>query len=134
MSNPSRSRAVRTLAPVSVGVALAALAACGDSRVRSLSEGISKDSAFKVLGQGAPKGDSLPNMYKHGQYLVQGKMFDVYFFDPKNRKAWTDAAVPDKELTPVIMIDRKVQGWGWGDMDEITEKYHIQARAPGQVK
>ena len=108
------------------------LASCKDSRIRKLDEGISKDSALKVLAQGAPPGDSLLNVYKHTRYLVGGAMYDIYFFDPKNRKVWVDKNVPDKELTPVIMVDGKVDGWGWGDMDDITEKVHIQARTPEQ--
>jgi hypothetical protein len=124
MPNTPRAR----LSAFVIAAATIALTACGDSRVRGLSEGISKDSALKILGEGAPEGDSLRNIYKHDRYLVEGAMYDVYLFDPKNRKAWVDKSVPDKELTPVVFVNNKVEGWGWGDMDELAQKHNIQVR------
>ena len=60
---------------------------------------------------------------------VQGREFDIYLFDADDRKAWTDPEVLDKELTPVVVMDGKVDGWGWGHMDDITSKYGIRLRA-----
>lgn len=82
-----------------------------------------------LVGQGAPAGDSLPNLYRHAQYFVDGKMFDVYFFDPKNREVAVTPEVADQELTPLVMIDGKLAGSGWSFMDDITDKYRIQARS-----
>ncbi|MGQ0766051.1 MAG: hypothetical protein ACT4OZ_10330 [Gemmatimonadota bacterium] len=103
--------------------------ACGDARISQLDAGISKDSTIALLGVGAPADDSLPNFYRHEQYLTDGKFFDIYLYDPRNRKIWKDPLVSDKELTPIVMVDSTLEGWGWAYMDELTAKYRIQIRA-----
>ena len=106
-----------------------AAVACGDSRLSQLDAGISKDSTIKLLAVGAPEDDSLPNFYRHETYLMDGKFFDIYLYDPKNRKIWKDPLVTDKELTPIVVVDSTLEGWGWGYMDEVTAKYRINIRA-----
>ncbi len=118
----------RFLAFATATLTLALLAACGDSRVRSLELGISKDSVLKIIGEGAPPGDSLPNVYKRIQYFVDSKFFDIFLFDPKNRKSWLDPLVTDKELTPIIVVQDKLEGTGWSYADELTAKYKLQIR------
>ena len=108
---------------------LVLLSACEDRRVRQLEVGMSKDSVVKLVGVGAPKGDTLPNVYRHNQYFVDSKLFDIYLFDEKNRKAWLDPEVTDNELIPLVLVDGKLVGTGWGYMDEVTNKYRIQIRA-----
>ena len=121
------SRAHLASLPLAVA-GLVLLAACGDSRLRNLEVGIGKDSLIKLLGEGAPAGDSLPNLYKHEQYFVDGKMFDIYMYDAKNRKAWLDPLVTDEELTPLVVVDGKLAGTGWNHMDGVTDQYRIEAR------
>jgi hypothetical protein len=116
-----------------LGVALAlafavALSSCADKRIRDLDVGISKDSMLKVVGRGAPEGDSLPNIYRHNAYLVQGKMFEVYFFDPENRKLADSVAVHSKELTPIVLLDGRVEGWGWRYASKLSRDYGIPVR------
>lgn len=111
-----------------VGVLLM-LSACQDRRVRQLDVGMSKDSVISIVGEGAPAGDTLPNLYRHNQYFVESKMFDIYLFDEKNRKAWLDPEVRDQELIPLVLVDGKLAGTGWDYMDEVSSKYRIQVRA-----
>jgi hypothetical protein len=114
-----------------LGVALAlafavALSSCADKRLRDLDVGISKDSMLKVVGRGAPEGDSLPNIYRHNAYLVQGKMFEVYFFDPENRDYRdTTVAVSPDDLTPIVLANGVVEGWGWRNASKWAEQYGI---------
>jgi len=126
------ARRVALAATSALGLML--LAACGDSRVNQLELGISKDSVLKIIGQGAPAGDSLPNVYKRVQYFVDSKMFDIFLFDPQNRKAWLDPLVQDKELTPVVVVQDKLEGTGWGYADELTSKYKMQIRTPAAAR
>ncbi len=107
-----------------------AFAACEDKRIRELTAGISKDSTLKILADGVPAvGDTIQNVYRHNQYLVAGKFFDIYLFDRNNRKLWGDPLVEDKELTPIVVVNDTLDGWGWDHMDEVTYKYKIQVRA-----
>ena len=46
-----------------VSLAAFVAAACGDARIGKLSAGITRDSALKVINEGAP-GDSLARVYK----------------------------------------------------------------------
>lgn len=121
-----RSRTAFTAAVVGVVTFLAV--ACGDARVRDLDRGIGRDSVLTLLGKGGPAGDSLANIYRHTAYLIQGKMFDVYFFDAKGRKHPETKDVPPKELVPVVLVDGRVEGWGWPHMDRVTSQFGIQAR------
>lgn len=127
MSNSSVAR--RRLVAVALSVVAVALASCADKRIRDLDVGISKDSMLKVVGRGAPEGDSLPNIYRHNAYLVQGKMFEVYFFDPENRD-YTDTTVvvQPRDLTPIIVTEGRVEGWGWRSADKLAEDYNIPVR------
>jgi hypothetical protein len=111
-------------------VALIALSACQDSRIRALDEGMSRDSVISILADNvAPKVDTIQNVYKHNRYLVDGKEFDIYFFDGQNRHLWSDPEVEDKELTPVVVVNGKLEGWGWDHMDDVTSKYRIVVRS-----
>ena len=127
MTSSSRLRRRTGIALATAGIL--SLVACSDSRLRALDAGISKDSVLKIISAGAPAGDSLPNLYKQTQYFVDGKMFDIYFFEPKGRKIWKDPEVSDKELTPIVLIDGKFDGSGWTYMDGLSEKYKIPGRA-----
>ncbi|MCC6318980.1 MAG: hypothetical protein IT361_14975 [Gemmatimonadaceae bacterium] len=115
---------------VLAALGLLALTACQDKRLRELDVGISRDSAIRILADGSlGTADTIPNIYRHNRYFMQGREFDVYLFDAENRKAWTDPEVLDKDLTPVVVVDGKVDGWGWGHMDDVTSKYGIRIRA-----
>ena len=127
---PPNRFARRSRALLAAALAVLAISACQDKRLRELATGISKDSALKILADGVPaNADTIQNVYRHSQYLVDSKLFDIYMFDSDNRKLWTDPEVADKELTPIVVINDKVDGWGWDHMDDITFKYHIQVRA-----
>ena len=123
----SPSRRVATFATAALVVFFAS--ACTDSRVRELTLGISKDSVLKIIGEGAPAGDSLPNVYKRVQYFVDSKFFDIFLFDPQNRKVWKEPNVLDKELTPIVVVQDKLEGTGWGYADELATKYKFQIRS-----
>jgi hypothetical protein len=126
--SPHSPRRARNLC--AAALAALALTACQDKRIRELDVGITRDSAIKIIADGMqPKLDTIQNVYRHNRYFVQGREFDIYLFDPENRKFWEDPEVLDKELTPVVVVDGKVDGWGWGHMDDVTSKYGIRLRA-----
>jgi hypothetical protein len=108
---------------------LTGITACQDARLRALETGMAKDSALAVLAEGKPmKADTIPNVYRHTRYFMDSKEIDIFMFDPKNRKMWEEPNVTNEELTPVVMIDGKVDGWGWDHMEDVTSKYRIVLR------
>ena len=45
-----------------------------------------------------------------------------YYTDIKKR----DGAITDDELTPIVLKDGKVIGWGWGFLNDNVTKYQYQ--------
>jgi hypothetical protein len=108
-----------------VVLALAAgLAACssgGDARFEQLSVGITKDSALKVMGAQGPT--------RTDPFLTEGKFIEVMYFAPAGR---TDS-LPDREMSPLVTVDGKLVGWGWGALDSIAAATKIPV-APAAEK
>ena len=100
------------------------LAACGDSRINSLSAGITRDSALKVINEGT-NGDSLARVYKQEVYLFNGQPMNVLFYNKKGVKQVEDSTLAAKEQTPIVTIAGKVTGWGWAHYDSVAKANNI---------
>ena len=115
------------------GLSTAALtAACEDKRVKELDTGITRDSVMSVISHDLKPGsppDSFPNVYKRDRYLINGKHIEVLYFTPNNEKAGKDT-VPLKQLTPLVFVENKLQGRGWGYCDSVrtANKIPIEKR------
>ena len=115
--------------------ALGLLVACEDKRVSQLDTGITRDSAVTVLAQKITGGgsDSFPNVYTREQYLIAGKMHEVLFYSPTNKKLDTDAnkakttkdTLAWKALTPLVFVENKLVAKGWPAWDSISTANHI---------
>ena len=103
------------------------LAACGDKNVDSLSKGIARDSALKLLA-GGPSADSLTNVYKQESYIYNGKFINVLMYNKQGAKEASDPSVPDSKLTPVVTVDGKVTGWGWAYYDSVARANNIPVK------
>jgi len=112
-----------------VCLAAGALAACGDSRIKQLTPGITRDSALKVINQGA-SGDSLARVYKQETYLVDGKITNVLFYNKNGVKQTQDSALAPKAQTPIVTVDGKVTGWGWSHYDSVAKAMNFKP-SPG---
>lgn len=91
-------------------LALVTIAGCssGDSRLKQLTVGISKDSAVKVMGvEKATRIDS---------YLTAGKFVELLYFAPPGRAD----SVPDRQMTPLVAVDGRLIGWGWETLDSVA--------------
>ena len=90
------------------------LAACGDARLDKLSLGISKDSATAVMGE--------PPQSETG-YLTAGKLWNVEFCS--RTSAGPKDSIPWGKMSPIILINGKVVGWGWHWWRGEAAKQHI---------
>jgi len=112
---------VRRSAPLLAVAALAGLVACEDARVKSVdSVGMTRDQVLSKLAQEA-RGvgpDSMPNVYRRSEYLVDGKKYEVLYFAKHNEKAGRDS-VPYEDLTPIVLVDNQYIGKGWDFFDSL---------------
>jgi hypothetical protein len=104
------------------------LAGCGDSRIKQLTPGITRDSALKVINEGA-SGDSLARVYKQEMYLINGKQLNVLFYNKNGIKQANDSTLAAKAQTPIVTVDGKVTGWGWAHYDSVAKANSITPSA-----
>lgn len=123
-----RSDPRRTASIVSTACAIVFATACGeDRRVSAVDTGISRDSAIKILSvdaKGGAGGDSLPNIYRRSEYILNAQRIEVLWFDPQNRNPGKDT-LPYRELTPVVLHEGKVIGRGWDFWDSTAKANNI---------
>ncbi len=39
-----------------------------------------------------------------------------------------DGAITDDELTPIVILDGKLDGWGWSYWNNLVQKYEVRLR------
>lgn len=89
--------------------------ACGDRRLGKLSAGISRDSVNTIMA-GEP--------HRVENYLTEGKLWDVLYY----ARAGTSTAdsIEWRKLSPVILADGVLVGWGWSFWDVEAARLKIQ--------
>jgi hypothetical protein len=100
-------------------VLVSIIGACGartDSRLANLTEGISQDSALRVMG--ADSANRTDSFLMNGQFISA-----LYFARPG---ATDSAALADRNMSPVVLIGGKVVGWGWEKWDSIAAGNGVQ--------
>lgn len=131
-----RTARVRASASLGAAALLVTLVACGDARLKGLSAGISSDSTLKVMGTSVTGADSFSNVHERAKYFSKGQSLDVFFYTRGgDEAAGTD--VPDDKLTPIVIQDGKLAGWGWRFWDSVRTSHQIQRRPsskPGEEK
>jgi hypothetical protein len=115
------TRVFSNLLPVLVLVLSMAVTACRreDPRVRNLSEGISKDSAIAVMGG--------PSMDAPESYLVSGQYIEAMLYRREGMGGPRDS-LRRNDLTPVIVINGSLAGWGWKFWDSVAGAHGIPTR------
>lgn len=120
MASPNRHPA-RFLA---VTLSLGLFAGCGDANIRKLTPGIPRDSVIKILALGSTATDSTPNVYREERYLNAGHMISILLYSNTGKKEGADT-IPDAELTPVVLRDDTLTGWGWAHHDSVARANNI---------
>jgi hypothetical protein len=97
-----------------------ALAGCSsDKRFDKLTAGISKDSTLALIGVEKP--------LRTDPYLVGGHYIEAMYYAKPGAAAGDTL---DRKLTPVIVVDGTLAGWGWKKWDSIAgaNKIVVQGR------
>jgi hypothetical protein len=115
---------------LALGAFALAVSGCGDARVKKLDEGISRDSVLTILRDGAPPGgaDSLPHVYEDAAYLMNGRNYEVFYYTKGDEVAGADS-LPAKRLTPIVLVDGKVTGWGWSHWDSVSKSINLPVKS-----
>ena len=127
---------MRGLAILSMVLLLVGCASVGSVRTKNrerltkLSVGMSKSEVLKTMGTGTTydyfsRPSRINNPYRTETLKGKdGKLYEVlhYYTDIKK----SDFAITDDELTPIVLLDGKVVGWGWGFLNDNVSKYHMQ--------
>ncbi|MEO5824334.1 MAG: hypothetical protein ABIR59_00420 [Gemmatimonadales bacterium] len=95
-------------------VAIVGLAACSDARLKKLSTGIEKDSVAVIMGN---------EPHRTQSYQTGGKFWEIMLYARGNEAA--EDSVEWGKLTPVVMADGKVAGFGWDYWRKEAETLNI---------
>ncbi len=111
-------------------------------RVNQLSVGLVRDEVLAIMGTqpqwvclGGPACFILPLIYieqatiplrTEGADAPDGTELEIFFYQTETRKA--DGAITDDELSPIVLEDGRLVGWGWVYLRQNTERYDIKLR------
>ncbi|HEX7023237.1 MAG TPA: hypothetical protein VF187_00340 [Gemmatimonadales bacterium] len=95
---------------------IAGIAGCAtkDARLEKLSVGITRDSAFAIMGPDAP--------VRVGRYLTGGKYLEVMYF----RQRGVEDSLDERLMSPLILLDGTLAAWGWQALDSVAVEKKIQ--------
>ena len=89
-----------------------------------LSLGLSKSEVLQIMGIETIKagGDRITNPYRTETLKGEDRrIYEVLFYYTDFKKR--DGAVSDDELTPLVIKDGKLIGWGWNFLNDHVAKY-----------
>ena len=72
------------------------------------------------------EGSVITNPYRTELYRSGTHTFELVLYYTDIKKA--DGAITDDELTPIVLVDGIVDGWGWSYWDAVVKKYEIRVR------
>ena len=121
----------RVTALVATAATLSLLAGCGDANLKKLNAGITRDSVLKILAIGSTATDSMPNVYREERYLQNGQWITMLLYTNTGRKEGVET-VPEEELTPVVLRNDTLTGWGWEHHDSVARANNIVIKPRGK--
>jgi hypothetical protein len=73
------------------------------------------------------RGKQINNPYRtEANRTADGVSVEILFYYTDQRES--DGAITDDELTPLVIEDGVLAGWGWNFLDQNVEKYRIELR------
>ena len=97
-------------------------------KLMRLSPGLTKQETLAVMGTEtvSAEGDSVTNPYRTEFYRSEGHTFELLLYYTDCKAA--DGGITDDELTPLVIMDGKLDGWGWSYWNNLVRKYEIRMR------
>jgi hypothetical protein len=69
---------------------------------------------------------TINNPYRTEMYRAGDHRFEILFYYTDLKSS--DGAISDDELTPLVMLDGSLDGWGWSYLKDVSAKYEIRLR------
>lgn len=93
-------------------------------RLMGLTVGMSRDEVLGVMGT---KGfQDIGNPYRTEMYNADGHQYQLLLYYTEGY-AW-DRPFEDEQLTPVVIKDGVLDGWGWSYWYALAERYELRIR------
>lgn len=117
----------------SVRVQLERVRAENRSSLNKLKVGMDRETVLEIMGTDTKKLTDflseeriINNPYRSSMLSVDTMTVEVFYYytDVKAQ----DGAISDDELTPIVLINGKVTGWGWDYWIDAARKYEIRIR------
>ena len=68
----------------------------------------------------------ITNPYRSSATMVDTNQIEILYYYTDQKSA--DGAITDDELTPIILVNGMVTGWGWDYWNDTAAKYEIRLR------
>jgi hypothetical protein len=109
-------------------VSLDAIRSQNRQNLMRLSPGLSKQEVLAVMGTKTimSEGREINNPYRTEMHRSQGHTFELLLYYTDIKRA--DGAITDDKLTPLVIMDGKLDGWGWSYWDGLVQKYELRVR------
>lgn len=91
-----------------------------DARVKDLAVGVSKDSVVSIMGE---------EPHQLAPYLIEGHYIEAMYYAKAGVTPEEAARTRPRDMTPVLVLDGQVSGWGWTYWDSLATAYKIQLPA-----
>jgi len=128
-----QSRSTQCILAAALAGTTMLITACSDTRLEKLSTGISRDSVLAIINEGAAS-DSLARVYRQESYLLANKegnahLANILFYNKKGVKEVDTPGLARADVTPIVVSDGKVIGWGWTYYDSVAKANNIPTAA-----
>lgn len=102
------------------------------SKLVNLSHGMSRADVLRVMGTAPMQVHDSDNMstvnnpYRTEMYNAESVRIEIIYYYTDIKRA--DNAITDDELTPLVLKDGVLDGWGWSYLNDTAAKYEIRLR------
>ncbi len=73
---------------------------------------------------GSTATDSTPNIYREERYLHDGQWISILMYSNTGKKEGQEK-IPEGDLTPVVLRNDTLTGWGWAHHDSVAMANNI---------
>ena len=96
-------------------------------RLNGLSAGMSRQEVLDTMGTETieAQGSVITNPYRTEMHRTGGHVVELLLYYTDIQKQ--DGAITDNELTPLVVIDGELDGWGWSHWNDVRNRFEIGA-------